>query len=78
MGEGAFDMGSQDDKSIITTEFSLGQPVLTKQNLINQLFCKQIETKQKPTVAVAVTFNRQSLKNDVGVALRYCEGRRAI
>lgn len=29
------------------------------------------KTKQKSTVAVMLTFNRQSLKKDVGIILRY-------
>lgn len=32
MGEGAFDMQSRNDKSVIKKEFSLGQSVPIKQN----------------------------------------------
>lgn len=57
-------MWSQDDKSIIKKEFSQGRSVPIKQNSINSYVgnCSVDKTKQKSTVAVMLTFNRQSLK----------------
>lgn len=54
MGEGAFDIWSQDDKSIIKREFSLGWSVSIKKNSINYQVanCSENKTKQKLTVAV--------------------------
>ena len=65
-------MWSQDDKSIIKKEFSLGQSVPIKQNSIKSQVgnCSVNKTKQKSTVAVVLTFNGQSLKKG-GIILRY-------
>lgn len=73
MGEGAFDIWSQTIEVLLKEEFPLGRSVPTKQNsttLREPIVLCPKQNKVKPTVAVVVTFNRQSLKKDVGVILR--------
>ena len=69
-------MWSQDDKSTIKKEFSLGWSVPIKQNSINSQVgnCSVNKTKQKSTVAVMLIFNRQSLKKGCRHYTEVCEG----